>query len=122
MKRFSDGEIITRTLRAAVNVTFLDRKLVSKITLSQFIFGRIRQESLKNINGSLNMKAVTCTEMDKSTDVTRTAQLSVFVSGIHIEINITECLSGAHACVAKSEYHDTETYHQKTFRVKRAAA
>jgi hypothetical protein len=131
MKRFCDGEII----RAVVNATFLEKKLVYKITLSRVIVGRIMQEPLKNINLSLKMKAATyywfCTEMDKSTYLSDTTQLSVFVSGIHKEINITDeldanasrkihCGCTCMCCeVSISQYRNLP---QKTFGVKRAAA
>jgi hypothetical protein len=79
------------------DVAFPDLKhIISKISLSRFTMGRT--EELSNISEeSLKMKAANFqwfpTAMDESTNISDTAQLAVFTSGINMEFNTTEELT-----------------------------
>lgn len=94
-KAFSDGEFVKECLGLFTSVVCPEKKSeVEKISLSHQTVARRVDELSSNIEGSLAKRLAECEfyslALDESTDISDTAQLSVFVRGVTEQFVIIE--------------------------------
>lgn len=95
LKSFKDGEVVKECLSSVADILFPDKKtLVAKISLNRMTVSRRVEDMAIDIEENLKRK---CSEfkwfslaIDESTDVSDTAQLSIFIRGIDSSFNVTE--------------------------------